>query len=284
MNRKAIWVACGLAVLGLAGLGLGSTAVSQEGVEFDTDFYGNDYQEMPLRPGEGYEICARACADDQRCHSWSWVPQGMQRAEGPNCWLKDRGPDRRQLTGVVSAMRGYGVTRVSQTGGAPTYGTGSYAGTGTAASVQPQLVLFEGDNFGGRAVRLNADASNLHLQSLEFGDSTWSLAAQGRWLMCADIEYGGDCRIYEGDHAQMADFGGTISSVRYLGPGASSAVLGSQMGSGQGGNGAPASPYREPSATERAAQDAARRAGQAAADEAERRVHDRIREGIGRLF
>ena len=271
MKRKIAWLAFGLALCGLGG-----AALSQEGVLFDTDLLGSDYREVHLRPGEGHEVCARACADDQPCRAWTWVPQGSQRAEGPNCWLKNNVPQPGQQSGLISGLRGYGVTPVGATQAPPTGGT---ATGGAPVGQVGRLVLFEGHDFGGRSVGLDRDTPSLHVESLDFGDSTWSLAAEGRWLLCEHIDYGGECRTYEGDHASLRDWGGTISSARYLGPGASSRVLA----------GSSASEARQPGGGDRArqpggAESVAERAARVAAEEAERRAHDRIREGVGRLF
>lgn len=388
MKRKfAVWA--GAMVLA----GVGGYAVSQDGVDFDTDRFGGDYREVNLRPGETYEVCAKACIDDQRCLAWTWVPQGTQREEGPNCWLKDSTPEKGRVAGLVSGLRGYGVTpaptpastgsvviqrnsgsdkavgnvydtdfndltvtrwdrdgfeaayehargrMTGQANGSTTSGywyqdsspvecsraregskfygrfsfrfsadrnsftgrwsycdeapnrdwNGTYlrvagsqpatTGTSTAPAQVGKLILFEGNDFGGRSISLDRDTASLHTEALEFGDSTWSLAAEGRWSVCEDVEYGGQCQVFEGDHAQLYDWGGTISSVRYLGPGASSAVVAGGAGNGaRNGNGS--GNAQGPSAVETAAERAAR----VAAEEAERRVHDRIREGIGRIF
>lgn len=393
MNRKIVLLACGLALCGLGG-----AALSQEGVQFDTDLLGRDYREVHLRPGQGYEVCAKACADEQQCRAWTWVPQNLQRAEGPNCWLKDGVPEPGRVGGLVSGLRGYGLTPVAttqarpngagaqgaagsdravgniydtdfndmtvtrwdrggfeavyayaagrlvgrangstvtgywyqetspiacprrregsshygrfsfrfnadrsgftgqwshcedapdrdwngtfnRTSGAGTSTNGGHAATATAVG---RLVLFEGDNFGGRSVSLDRDTPSLHIEALEFGDSAWSLAAQGRWLLCEHVDYEGECREFQGDHATLNTFAGTISSARYLGAGADSRIAAGGASGGAAGvrQPTPDTRTRQPNAAESAAQRAAR----VAAEEAERRAHDRIREGIGRLF
>lgn len=279
MKRKLALLASGLAVCSLGG-----AALSQDGVEFDTDRYGGDYRELNLRPGEDYQVCAQACVDDQRCVAWTWVPQGAQRAEGPNCWLKDSVSDASQQSGLVSGMRGFGVARVSATADS----TGAVTATGAAPATQtPRLVLFEGDGFAGRSVTFDRDVANLHIESLEFGDATWSLAAEGRWALCEHVDFGGECRTFEGDHAGLQDWGGTISSARYLGPGASSQVINGSTDSGAGGVTGGDSGWTGAGGSERrpgVVESAAERAARVAAEEAESRVHDRIREGIGRIF
>lgn len=278
MKRKIALLACGLALSAVGG-----AAMSQEGVLFDTDFLGSDYREVHLRPGQGYEVCARACADDQPCRAWTWVPQGAQRTEGPNCWLKNSVPEPGRLSGIVSGLKGYGVTPVSTTRPPPSGGRAGAAvepttGEGPADQVG-RLVLYEGDNFGGRSIDLDRDTANLHIESLQFGDSTWSLAAEGRWQVCEHIDFTGECQTFEGDHATLQDWGGTISSARYLGPGASSRVLAGGR-DGDSRRSRSGDRNRQPGVVETAAERAAR----VAAEEAERRAHERIREGIGRLF
>ncbi|MGA0544059.1 PAN domain-containing protein [Brevundimonas sp. VNH65] len=372
-RRLALFAAVAAGVMAAGGI-----AISQQlAVEFDTDRFGGDYREVPLRAGETYEACAKACVDDAPCQAWTWVPQGTQREEGPNCWLKDSTPEGGRVSGLVSGLRGAGLTPVPTMSAAADPAVGSvytsdfndltidrwdsdafqaryeYAGgrlvgqadgstvtgywrqemspvtcprerdgsrhygrfefrfsadrrsftgrwsecdatpsrpwngtfvrrtagaTGTSAqgAQNAQIVLFNGDDFGGRHVSLTAATPSLHTQQLDFGDATWSLAANGRWEVCEDVDFGGQCRIFEGDHASLRDFGGTISSARYVGPGAASAVL-NQTDPRRGANTDPNRPRRQvPGVIERT--------GQAAADEAERRVQDRIREGIGRIF
>lgn len=263
-RRVALFAAVAAGVMAVGGI-----AISQQlAVELDTDRFGGDYREIPLRAGETYEVCAKACVEDAPCQAWTWVPQGTQRDEGPNCWLKDSTPEGGRVRGVVSGLRGAGLP-------AAPVSTPASAAAGSSAQ-NAQIVLFSGDDFGGRYVSLTAATASLHTDQLDFGDATWSLAANGRWEVCEDVDFGGQCRIFEGDHAGLRDFGGTISSARYVGPGAASAVL-SQTDPRRGVRSDPNRPRSQvPGVIERT--------GQAAADEAERRVQDRIREGIGRIF
>jgi len=154
-------------------------------------------------------------------------------------------------------------------------GSGAMSG-GSAA----RLVLFDDNGFAGRSISLDRDTPSLHTDALDFGDSTYSLAADGRWAVCEHVDYGGECRTVEGDQAELRDFGGTISSVRYLGPGASSRVLAEGAAQADDRRSGDDRRGRQAGAVESAAERAAR----VAAEEAERRVHDRIREGIGRIF
>lgn len=158
------------------------------------------------------------------------------------------------------------------------------AGGGTGGARQGgqvgRLVLFDDNAFSGRSISLDRDTPSLHVEALDFGDNTFSLAAEGRWSVCEHVDYGGECRTVEGDQADLRDFGGTISSVRYLGPGASSRVL---AGGGAGAGDRRSGGDRR-AGQSGAVESAAERAARVAAEEAERRVHDRIREGIGRIF
>lgn len=258
-TRAGLFAAVAVGILGMAGF-----AVSQQqGVEFDTDRLGGDYREVHLSPGQGYEVCAKTCVEERQCQAWTWVPQGAQRAEGPNCWLKDTVPDAGRQGGLISGLRGAGL--------APTQDAVA-TGAGDA-----RIVLFNGDNFGGRYVSLTDATPSLHTEQLDFGDGTWSLAANGRWEVCEHVGFEGQCRIFEGDHATLGDFAGTISSVRYAGPGASSAVLNQTDPRRRSTRTQPGQPQGQVPGV-------VGRTGQAAADEVERRVQDRIREGIGRIF
>jgi len=210
----------------LAVVGLGGYAVSQDGVEFDTDRAGGDYRDFVARPGATYQVCAKACAEERRCRAWTYVPQGDLSPEGPHCWLKDSVPGPGRVGGLVSGLRGFGVAPVNATpryersrpGRASEPGGHAARSSGAPKAQGGRLTLFEGGNFGGRSVSLNRDTPSLHTETLQFGDSTWSLAAEGRWSVCEHVDYGGECRIYEGDHATLESFGGTISSARRLGP------------------------------------------------------------------
>ncbi len=237
----------------------------------------------------------------------------------------------------------------------------------------PSLTLYEGVGYSGDT-RL-VDRAVPDLDRLRFNDSARSLVAEGRWEVCLDASFRGQCRVVQGHVSDMGDWNGSISSARYLGP-ADWGSVGAHAGAGDSRISSPApstqveawrpmfrtdlfggdyhefdlsagqdwsacraaceadgrcqswtmtipgsTPHgrcylknsvptpndaeccvsgikgaassgghaardpargasREPSVAERAAQ----RAGQATGEEVERRVHDQIREGIGRLF
>jgi len=194
---------------------------------------------------------------------WDYCDRGGAAESAWHGQLVGRDPT---IAAAVDAQVAAGGGRGGQTGGAA------------------RLVLFDDNGFAGRSISLNRDTASLHTDELNFGDFSYSLAADGRWSVCEDVDYGGECRTVEGDQAELADFGGTISSVRYLGPGASSRVLAGS--GGQPGDRASSGGERrgERGGQPGAVESAAERAARVAAEEAERRVHDRIREGIGRIF
>lgn len=194
---------------------------------------------------------------------WDYCDRGGAAESAWHGQLVGRDPT---IAAAVDAQVAAGGGRGGQTGGAA------------------RLVLFDDNGFAGRSISLNRDTASLHTDELNFGDFSYSLAAEGRWSVCEDVDYGGECRTVEGDQADLRDFGGTISSVRYLGPGASSRVLAGS--GGQPGDRASSGGERrgERGGQPGAVESAAERAARVAAEEAERRVHDRIREGIGRIF
>jgi hypothetical protein len=84
----------------------------------------------------------------------------------------------------------------------------------------PEIVLYDGPNFTGRSVTLNADAENLVRQG--FNDRTESIrVVSGTWQICFDSNYRGSCEIVDQDIGQLNRYRNQISSVRQFlrGPG-----------------------------------------------------------------
>lgn len=77
-------------------------------------------------------------------------------------------------------------------------------------------MLYDNSGYRGRTITVDHDIPNLHLPEIRFGDSTRSLKATGRWELCKDINYRGDCRIFEGSHHELPGFSLSVSSLRYL--------------------------------------------------------------------
>lgn len=80
----------------------------------------------------------------------------------------------------------------------------------------PSLEIFEGDNYDGFRWTITGDISNL--DSIGANDSARSLRAQGRWEVCMDADFVTNCRIVDGDVADLGEDNGSMSSARYLGP------------------------------------------------------------------
>ena len=88
------------------------------------------------------------------------------------------------------------------------------------------ITLYNEEGLQGAPVVIHADTANLQSVTAAEGfdgsanDYAWSLVAEGRWLVCMDAGYQTDCREVEGEVANLGDQGGSISSLRYLGPSA----------------------------------------------------------------
>ena len=82
----------------------------------------------------------------------------------------------------------------------------------------PRLVLSDRHRLSGRIVELFGDTPSLHGPDFRIGDLSYSLEATGRWELCKDTNYRGQCVVYEGRHDELGRLGGTFSSARYLGP------------------------------------------------------------------
>lgn len=80
----------------------------------------------------------------------------------------------------------------------------------------PTLTLYEGEGYQGDVRRI--DRAVRDLSSVRFNDSARSLIAEGRWEVCLDANFRGQCRVVQGQVSDMGDWNGSVSSVRYLGP------------------------------------------------------------------
>ena len=89
------------------------------------------------------------------------------------------------------------------------------------------VVLYDEGNFGGRSLRLDADAPSLGQKG--FNDRAASLEVlQGTWELCADAEFSGNCRTYAPGRYPDLGYGMArqVSSVRLLrSPGEAPAVI-----------------------------------------------------------
>ena len=102
--------------------------------------------------------------------------------------------------------------------------TAAALGTGLAAQEAPSLTLYNDEGLQGAAVVLHNDVSNLQSVPAAEGfdgtanDYALSLRAEGRWLVCMDAGFTTRCREVSGDVGNLGEDGGSISSVRYIGP------------------------------------------------------------------
>lgn len=80
----------------------------------------------------------------------------------------------------------------------------------------PSLRLYADTGFGGDSRRLDRGVDNL--RAMEFDNQARSLIADGRWELCLDARYGGECRVVQGRVSDMGTWNGQVSSARYLGP------------------------------------------------------------------
>jgi hypothetical protein len=98
------------------------------------------------------------------------------------------------------------------------------------AQTTPSLTLFNAEGLQGAAVVLRGDVANLQdVPAAEGFDGTandyaFSLKADGLWLVCMDAGFTTRCRELSGEVANLGEDGGSISSVRYLGPAMASGV------------------------------------------------------------
>lgn len=93
-----------------------------------------------------------------------------------------------------------------------------------AAGEGKSITLYNDEGLQGAPVTVTTDVGNLQsIKAAEGFDGTandyaYSLKAQGRWQICMDAGFKTDCREVSGELAQLGEQGGSISSVRYLGP------------------------------------------------------------------
>lgn len=79
------------------------------------------------------------------------------------------------------------------------------------------IVLYDNTDFTGESVRIERTTTNL--ETLRFNDRARSLVSEGRWEVCLDANHQGQCRTVQGRIPDLGEWNGSISSLRYLGPG-----------------------------------------------------------------
>ena len=101
------------------------------------------------------------------------------------------------------------------------------AGAFTGSDATPRsITLFNDEALKGTPVKITADTPNLQTVTAPEGfdgtanDYAYSIRTEGRWQVCMDAGYKTDCREVDGEVATLGEHGGSVSSVRYLGPSA----------------------------------------------------------------
>ncbi len=114
------------------------------------------------------------------------------------------------VTGRVSSARPFNP---AGPGGPPPGNNWGGGGGGGSARV----VLYEGQNFQGRAFTLSSNMLN-NLSDAGFNDRASSLRVErGYWMFCTDADFRGDCRTFgPGDYPELGWLSNRISSGRRI--------------------------------------------------------------------
>lgn len=104
--------------------------------------------------------------------------------------------------------------------------TAPFLATAIAAQGEPSrsITLFSAEDMGGTGVTVTRDVANLQSVPAAEGfdgtanDYAFSVRTEGEWQVCMDAGFKTDCMIVDGEMASLGDKGGSISSVRYIGP------------------------------------------------------------------
>lgn len=89
------------------------------------------------------------------------------------------------------------------------------------------ITLYSAEAFGGEGVTIAEDISNLQTVAASEGfdgtanDYAFSIRTTGVWEVCMDAGFETGCLTVEGDVPDLGENGGSISSLRYVGPGES---------------------------------------------------------------
>jgi hypothetical protein len=139
-----------------------------------------------------YVGCRSVAADIPDLGAVGWGSRVSSIREGQNWWNAGGG------------SRGYG-------GG---YEGGAGRGRGGYENEVPTLVLFQDQGFRGRSYSTQREIRNL--ADVGFNDMASSIRVTGgRWQVCTDKNFKGDCQIISGNASQLAtNFDRKISSIR----------------------------------------------------------------------
>lgn len=96
MIRFAMWA--------VSAMLLAAPAAAQSFEEANVDRWGADYSRIPMKSGTAGD-CARACAKDERCKSWTFARAGVE-GPSPMCRLKGAVPERASNPCCISGVSG----------------------------------------------------------------------------------------------------------------------------------------------------------------------------------
>lgn len=161
---------------------------------------------MPI-PQPGYDEAEFIFQEEEQDHEHQVPVQGGNFMES-----NDMTPHRRFLTAILATAlvaAGSSASLLAKNGDAP---------------AAPSLTLYSAEGMKGEAVTVTRSTPNLQSVPASEGfdgtanDFAWSLRSVGKWQVCMDAAYETDCLTVDGDLAILGERGGSISSVRYLGP------------------------------------------------------------------
>lgn len=105
------------------------------------------------------------------------------------------------------------------------------------------ITLYNAEAFGGEGVTISEDVPNLQTVTASEGfdgtanDYAFSIRTTGAWEVCMDAGFETRCKIVEGEVSDLGEDGGSISSLRYVGPGEPGRALGhGSEHTGEGGH------------------------------------------------
>jgi hypothetical protein len=158
-----------------------------------------------------YVGCRSVAQDIADLNAIGWGSRISSIREGQNWWNAGGGP------------RGYGGGY--EGGGRPGYGGGAgagpdrggypgEAGRGGYENQVPTVTLFQDPDFRGRSYSTQREVRNL--VDVGFNDMASSIRITGgRWQVCTDKDFRGQCQIISGNVGQLAtNFDRKISSIR----------------------------------------------------------------------
>lgn len=127
------------------------------------------------------------------------------------------------MTRSKNLLAAIAATALVAVGASATLSAKSRDGCG-ARPADASLTLYNAEALQGAPVTVTRDVANLQSVTAREGfdgtanDYAYSLRSVGQWQVCMDAGYQTDCFIVDGEVATLGERGGSISSVRYIGP------------------------------------------------------------------